>query len=121
MQKIPLRWYISMLAFQSRRKDKSIEQGTTFQGGVELSAAKAALIEQFRVHTKDTGSPEVQIALLSERISYLTTHLKSHAKDHASRRGLIMMVNKRRRLLDYLNRRDPDRYREIVERLSLRK
>ncbi|MFY9753657.1 MAG: 30S ribosomal protein S15 [Candidatus Acidiferrales bacterium] len=82
---------------------------------------KAELIEQFRVHTKDTGSPEVQIALLSERISYLTTHLKSHAKDHASRRGLIMMVNKRRRLLDYLNRRDPDRYREIVERLSLRK
>jgi small subunit ribosomal protein S15 len=86
-----------------------------------LSAAKSALIEQFRVHTNDTGSPEVQIALLSERISYLTSHLKSHAKDHASRRGLIMMVNKRRRLLDYLNRRDPDRYREIVERLSLRK
>ena len=86
-----------------------------------LSAPKAALIEQFRSHVKDTGSPEVQIALLSERINYLTTHLKSHVKDHASRRGLIMMVNKRRRLLDYLNRRDPDRYREIVERLSLRK
>ena len=83
--------------------------------------AKIALIEQFRVHTKDTGSPEVQIALLSERINYLTSHLQIHAKDHASRRGLIMMVNKRRRLLDYLNRRDPDRYREIVERLSLRK
>jgi len=87
----------------------------------KLSEAKAELIEQFRVHAKDTGSPEVQIALLSERINYLTTHLKAHAKDHASRRGLIMMVNKRRRLLDYLNRRDPDRYREIVERLSLRK
>ncbi|MGA2428693.1 MAG: 30S ribosomal protein S15 [Candidatus Acidiferrum sp.] len=86
-----------------------------------MSAAKSALIEQFRAHIKDTGSPEVQIALLSERISYLTSHLKSHVKDHASRRGLIMMVNKRRRLLDYLNRRDPDRYREIVERLSLRK
>ena len=83
--------------------------------------AKVAVIEQYRVHPKDTGSPEVQIALLSERISYLTSHLQSHAKDHASRRGLIMMVNKRRRLLDYLNRRDPDRYREIVERLSLRK
>jgi len=82
---------------------------------------KAEVIEQFRVHPKDTGSPEVQIALLSERINYLTTHLKAHAKDHASRRGLIMMVNRRRRLLDYLNRRDPDRYREIVERLSLRK
>src|SRR6516165_5277598 len=86
-----------------------------------LSAPKAALIEQFRSHVKDTGSPEVQIALLSERINYLTTHLKSHVKDHASRRGLIMMVNKRRRLLDYLNRRDPDRYHQIVERLSLRK
>ncbi|MBZ5526534.1 MAG: 30S ribosomal protein S15 [Acidobacteriia bacterium] len=86
-----------------------------------LSNAKPVLIEQFRRDVKDTGSPEVQIALLSERISYLTTHLKSHMKDHASRRGLIMMVNKRRRLLDYLNRRDPDRYHEIVERLSLRK
>jgi small subunit ribosomal protein S15 len=86
-----------------------------------LSEAKIEVMEQFRQHTKDTGSPEVQIALLSERINYLTTHLRSHVKDHASRRGLIMMVNKRRRLLDYLNRRDPDRYREIVERLSLRK
>jgi small subunit ribosomal protein S15 len=79
------------------------------------------LIETYRQHTKDTGSPEVQIALLSERISYLTSHLKLHLKDHASRRGLIMMVNKRRRLLDYLNRRDPDRYHQIVDRLSLRK
>lgn len=86
-----------------------------------MSTVKSGLIEQYRQHVKDTGSPEVQIALLSERISYLTEHLKSHMKDHASRRGLIMMVNKRRRLLDYLNRRDPDRYREIVERLSLRK
>jgi small subunit ribosomal protein S15 len=91
------------------------------EGGSELSEAKSGLIEQYRTHAKDTGSPEVQIALLSERIIYLTTHLKSHVKDHASRRGLIMMVNKRRRLLDYLNRRDPDRYRELVERLSLRK
>ena len=86
-----------------------------------MSEIKAEVIEQFRVHPKDTGSPEVQIALLSERISYLTNHLRSHVKDHASRRGLIMMVNRRRRLLDYLNRRDPDRYREIVQRLSLRK
>ena len=83
--------------------------------------SKGNIINQHRIHTTDTGSPEVQIALLSERINYLTSHLRSHAKDHASRRGLIMMVNKRRRLLDYLNRRDPDRYREIVERLSLRK
>ena len=86
-----------------------------------MSELKSVLIEQFRRDVKDTVSPEVQIALLSERISYLTTHLKSHVKDHASRRGLIMMVNKRRRLLDYLNRRDPVRYREIVDRLSLRK
>ncbi len=86
-----------------------------------MKEAKSTLIEQYRTHGTDTGSPEVQIALLSDRITYLTTHLKSHLKDHASRRGLIMMVNKRRRLLDYLNRRNPDRYREIVERLSLRK
>ena len=84
-------------------------------------AQKKNIIEGYKLHEKDTGSPEVQIALLSERINYLTSHLKSHMKDHASRRGLIMMVNRRRRLLDYLNRRDPDRYREIVERLSLRK
>ena len=84
-------------------------------------AAKLSVMEQFRRDPRDTGSPEVQIALLSERISYLTTHLKIHVKDHASRRGLIMMVNRRRRILEYLNRRDPDRYREIVERLSLRK
>ena len=99
------------------KKSRKI-QGTTER---HLSAPKSVLIEQFRRDIKDTGSPEVQIALLSERINYLTTHLKSHVKDHASRRGLIMMVNKRRRMLDYLNRRDPDRYREIVERLSLRK
>jgi small subunit ribosomal protein S15 len=104
---------------QSKKRQKRAYQGSTERAA--LSEAKIALIEQYRTHPKDTGSPEVQIALLSERITYLTSHLKSHVKDHASRRGLIMMVNKRRRLLDYLNRRDPDRYREIVERLSLRK
>ncbi len=107
----------AMLLLISRRK----EEISRDDGGGHLSDAKVMLIEQFRTHVKDTGSPEVQIALLSERINYLTTHLKSHVKDHASRRGLIMMVNKRRRLLDYLNRRDPDRYHQIVERLSLRK
>jgi small subunit ribosomal protein S15 len=101
---------------------RRLNQAKSGLGGEEdLREAKSVLIEQYRAHVKDTGSPEVQIALLSERINYLTTHLKAHLKDHASRRGLIMMVNKRRRLLDYLNRRDPDRYREIVERLSLRK
>ena len=102
-----------------RRRNESGNSGLGGEG--DLREAKSMLIEQYRAHVKDTGSPEVQIALLSERINYLTTHLKAHLKDHASRRGLIMMVNKRRRLLDYLNRRDPDRYREIVERLSLRK
>ena len=82
---------------------------------------KTELVKTFAVQEHDSGSAEVQIALLSERINYLTSHLRAHVKDYASRRGLIMMVNKRRRLLDYLNRRDPDRYREIVERLSLRK
>jgi len=106
-----------MLLLMSRRK----EEISRDDGGGHLSDAKVMLIEQFRTHVKDTGSPEVQIALLSERINYLNSHLKSHVKDHASRRGLIMMVNKRRRLLDYLNRRDPDRYHQIVERLSLRK
>lgn len=86
-----------------------------------LEGMKATLIEQYRQSARDTGSPEVQIALLSERINYLTEHLRFHRKDYASRRGLIMMVNNRRRLLDYLNRRAPERYREIVERLSLRK
>ena len=107
----------SYVSLDSRRK----EEISRDDGEGHLSEVKIMLIEQFRTHVKDTGSPEVQIALLSERINYLTTHLKSHVKDHASRRGLIMMVNKRRRLLDYLNRRDPDRYHQIVERLSLRK
>ncbi len=103
-------------------KTKTLEniRGDATEVG-HLREAKSVLVEQYRVHVKDTGSPEVQIALLSERINYLTSHLRAHVKDHASRRGLIMMVNKRRRLLDYLNRREPDRYRQIVERLSLRK
>jgi small subunit ribosomal protein S15 len=104
-----------------RREEDEERERKGGDGGNDLRDEKLALIDQYRTHTKDTGSPEVQIALLSERINYLTTHLRAHVKDYASRRGLIMMVNKRRRLLDYLNRRDPDRYREIVERLSLRK
>lgn len=109
--------------FRVTKRGKTGEnQAVTTEGeGTILALANVEVIEQYRQHPKDTGSPEVQIALLSERINYLTTHLRSHAKDHASRRGLIMMVSRRRRLLDYLNRRDPDRYREIVERLSLRK
>ena len=83
--------------------------------------SKSTLIAQHRLHTGDTGSPEVQIAILSERISGLTGHFKTHRKDHASRRGLIMLVSKRRRLLDYLKNNDSERYKDIVEKLGLRK
>ena len=82
---------------------------------------KTELINEFQRNDDDTGSPEVQIAVLSHRISNLTEHLKEHHKDHASRRGLLMLVSRRRRLLDYLRRTDPDRYREIISRLSIRK
>ncbi|MFC1544231.1 30S ribosomal protein S15 [Gemmatimonadota bacterium] len=82
---------------------------------------KAALVDKFGREKGDTGSPEVQIALLSERITYLTGHLQTHKKDHASRRGLLKLVGQRRRLLDYLRRKDPDRYRAILEELGLRK
>ena len=82
---------------------------------------KATTIEQFRVHPKDTGSPEVQIALLSERISYLNEHFRAHRKDHASRRGLLNMVGRRKRLLEYLRRRDPEAYKQVIERLGIRK
>jgi small subunit ribosomal protein S15 len=83
--------------------------------------SKANLIERFKVHPKDTGSPEVQIALLSERISYMNEHFRVHRKDHASRRGLLIMVGKRRRLLEYLKRRNPDGYQQLIEKLGIRK
>lgn len=82
---------------------------------------RAALIKEFAQHEGDTGSPEVQIALLSERIRNLTEHLKTHAKDFHSRRGLLMMVGQRRRLLDYVRRKDAARYKAIVDRLGLRR
>ena len=82
---------------------------------------KRAIIEKYRVHESDTGSPEVQVAILTERINYLTEHLKTHKKDHHSRRGLLKMVGRRRALLDYLKDADIERYRAIVERLGLRK
>jgi len=82
---------------------------------------KRAIIEKYRVHDSDTGSPEVQVAILTERINYLTEHLKTHKKDHHSRRGLLKMVGRRRALLDYLKDADIERYRAIVERLGLRK
>lgn len=84
-------------------------------------ARKKELIETYRIYEADTGSPEVQIAILSERISYLTEHLKNNKKDHHSRRGLLKMVGQRRGLLNYLMKKDIERYRSIVERLGLRK
>ena len=82
---------------------------------------KTSIVDAYRTHSSDTGSPEVQIAILSEKITYLTDHFKVHAKDHHSRRGLLRMVGKRRRLLDYLKTRDVSRYRTVIERLGIRK
>jgi len=82
---------------------------------------KQDVIGRFRTHASDTGSPEVQIAILSERISQLTDHFKTHQKDHASRRGLLIMVSKRRRLLDYLKKYDTERYKTVIQKLGIRK
>jgi small subunit ribosomal protein S15 len=82
---------------------------------------KETLIGSYRTHDTDTGSPEVQVAILSERINYLTEHFKSHTKDHHSRRGLLKLVGQRRRLLDYLKSKDADRYAELIKRLGIRK
>jgi small subunit ribosomal protein S15 len=82
---------------------------------------KHSVIETHRVHEKDTGSPEVQIALLTERINELSDHFKTHAKDHHSRRGLLRIVSQRRRLLEYLRRNAPVRYQELIQRLGLRR
>ena len=82
---------------------------------------KQTLIGEYSTHTGDTGSPEVQVAILTERITNLTEHLKTHQKDFASRRGLLMMVGQRRRLLDYLRRSEEDRYLKLIERLGLRR
>jgi small subunit ribosomal protein S15 len=82
---------------------------------------KASIVEKFQTHESDTGSPEVQIALMSERINYLQEHFKAHKKDHHSRRGLLKLVSQRRRQLDYLKRTDVERYRTLLGRLNLRK
>lgn len=82
---------------------------------------KKGVIGQYQVHQTDTGSPEVQIALLSERISYLTGHFQVHKRDHHSRRGLLKLVGQRRRLLDYLKKKDIDRYRVVIDKLGIRK
>ncbi len=83
--------------------------------------AKTQIVSDFKIHEKDTGSPEVQIAILSKRIAELTEHLRTHKKDHSSRRGLLKMVSKRNSLLKYLTREDRSRYQQIIGRLGLRK
>ena len=83
--------------------------------------AKLAVIKEYATHEGDTGSPEVQLAILTSRIVYLTEHLKEHKKDHHSRRGLLKLVGQRRNMLDYLRRKDIERYRSLIERLGLRK
>lgn len=82
---------------------------------------RKGIISNFQLHASDTGSPEVQVALLSARITYLTDHFKEHKKDHHSRRGLLKLVGQRRRLLDYMKKKDLERYRAIIQRLGLRK
>ncbi len=82
---------------------------------------KSGIITNYRLHESDTGSPEVQVAILSERITYLTEHFKTHKKDHHSRRGLLKLVGQRRRLLDYLKKTDFNRYKDLIDRLGIRK
>ncbi|MCL2626020.1 MAG: 30S ribosomal protein S15 [Cystobacterineae bacterium] len=82
---------------------------------------KVEIVARYRTHEKDTGSPEVQVALLSRRISYLTEHFKTHKKDHHSRRGLLKLVGQRRRLLDYLKKKDLERYKKLIDALGIRK
>jgi small subunit ribosomal protein S15 len=85
------------------------------------ASKKASIIAEFKAHETDTGSPEVQIAMLSERIRYLTEHFRTYTKDHHSRRGLLMLVGRRRRLLDYLRSKNYERYQQIIERLGIRR
>jgi small subunit ribosomal protein S15 len=108
-----------VISYQTLKSGSEKTRGVTH--AVLATAKKTALIERFRTHDTDTGSPEVQIAILSERIGELTEHFKTHAKDHASRRGLLQLVSKRRRLLDYLKTHDADRYRDVIGKLGIRK
>ncbi len=107
-------------SLDTTRSDSSIENREQVSA-VLAPAKKTDIISNFRTHDSDTGSPEVQIAILSERIGELTEHFKTHKKDHGSRRGLLMLVSKRRRLLDYLKKTDSDRYRDVIGKLGIRK
>ncbi len=88
---------------------------------VLVKEKKGEIVSDYQLHDKDTGSPEVQVAILTERIHYLTGHLKTHQQDHSSRRGLLKLVGQRRRLLDYLKRTEFSRYKGLIERLGIRK
>ena len=100
---------------------KSKTKTRSAPASVLASEKKQSVISQYRTHPTDTGSPQVQIAVLSERIGELTEHFKSHQKDHASRRGLLMMVSRRRRLLDYLKSHDSESYKDVIQKLGIRK
>lgn len=107
---------------ESREAPGSICQEAEEEKEMPLAKArKSEVIEKFRTHDADTGSPEVQVAILTERIIYLTDHFKTHEKDHHSRRGLLKLVGQRRRLLDYLKEKDINRYRTIIQNLGLRR
>jgi small subunit ribosomal protein S15 len=105
-----------------RERAHDVSQSVAKGAAMALSKeGKTGLIQEYRHHDSDTGSPEVQIAILTNRITYLTEHFKVHRKDHHSRRGLLQLVGRRRRLLDYLRRHDDARYRAVIERLGIRK
>lgn len=110
-----------MISSTVRKKEEKARETQEEQRVALSKVEKTTVISGYRTHEGDTGSPEVQVALLSERISQLTEHFKAHAKDHHSRRGLLMLVGQRRRLLDYLRRTDIERYRGLIDRLGLRK
>jgi len=107
-----------MLILNTLRRKKTRQECTRL---VLARQQKQTVIDTYRTHATDTGSPEVQIALLSERIGQLTEHFKTHKKDHGSRRGLLMLVSKRRRLLDYLKTYDSERYKTVITKLGIRK
>src|SRR5690606_12040529 len=100
---------------------RAARSGSTVEDTVLINERKADVISTYRTHDSDTGSPEVQVAILSDRISYLTEHFKTHVKDHHSRRGLLKLVGQRRRLLDYLKRKDTERYSDLIRKLGIRK
>ena len=111
---LPRRTFSGRLSFFEKQKKRSVDMALTKEG-------KSDLITNYRLHETDTGSPEVQVALLSQRISYLTEHFQTHKKDHHSRRGLMKLVGQRRRLLDYLKKTDFARYKDLIDRLGIRK